>query len=204
MMEKPTDAAMEAPTAMMEKPTDAAMEAPTAMMEKPTDAAMEAPTAMAEQPTAMVEQPMAMADLAPWQKVSFTNVRSGESFTLADFAGRPVYVETMATWCPKCHEQLGNVQSAAEQLGEAGPVFIAISVETELSAAELARYAEKNGFGMIFAVATPEALVALTEAFGRTITNPPATPHFLIRADGTVGELQTGIKSTDALLASFK
>jgi thiol-disulfide isomerase/thioredoxin len=194
MMEKPTDAAMmEKPTdaAMMEKPTDAAM------MEKPTDAAM------MEKPTdaAMMEKPTdaAMMERAAWLDLPLTDVATGESFTLASFAGRPVYVETMATWCPNCKSQLMSVQEAIGRTQEQKPVFVAISVETTLPAADLAQYASDNGFEMVFAVATPELLQALAETYGRTITNPPSTPHFIIDAAGHHGELMTGASSADTI-----
>ncbi len=46
-----------------------------------------------------------------------------------------------------------------------------------------------------------EMLQALAAQFGQTIANPPATPHFVIRPDGTTGDLVTGIKSTAEILA---
>lgn len=152
------------------------------------------PAAMAEQPTEAaiageaIEQPT-------WMKLPLTDVRTGKSFTLADYAGQVVYVETMATWCPNCRTQLSNVQQSLALFGENKPVFVAISVETTLAPQDLAAYAEENGFEVIFAVATPELLQALNESFGRTITNPPSTPHFLIAANGTHSELRTGFST---------
>ena len=56
---------------------------------------------------------------------------------------------------------------------------------------------------MMFAVATPELLTALVEEFGRTITSPPSTPHFIIRPDGTTTDLTTGIEAPEVLLAQI-
>ena len=39
-----------------------------------------------------------------------------QTFTLADFAGKTVYVEPMATWCTNCRQQLGNVTEAKAEL----------------------------------------------------------------------------------------
>jgi len=36
--------------------------------------------------------------------------------------------------------------------------------------------------------------------FGRTITNPPSTPHFIIRPDQTTTALTTGIESEAEIL----
>jgi thiol-disulfide isomerase/thioredoxin len=144
-----------------------------------------------------------MNERPAWQTISLTDARTGETFTLADFAGKTVFIETMATWCPNCRQQLANVKSAAERADAEQVVFIAISVETDLSPATLAQYADDNGFGWTFAVATPELVQALGATFGPTIANPPATPHFLIRPDGSHSDLVTGFESGDAILAAL-
>ena len=147
--------------------------------------------------------PAMMMELLPWQTIVLTNARTGEPFTLADFAGKTVFVETMATWCPNCRQQLTNVKSAAARANPETAVFVAISVETDLPPATLAQYADDNGFDWTFAVATPEMVQALAETFGQTIANPPATPHFLILPDGSHGDLVTGFESGDQILANI-
>ncbi|HMP39552.1 MAG TPA: redoxin family protein [Roseiflexaceae bacterium] len=175
---------------MAEQPTT---EQPTA--EQPTT---EQPTT--EQPT--TEQPT--TEQPAWQTLSLINARSGASFTLGDFAGKTVYVEPMATWCSKCREQLIQLNMVRNQLDNDRFVFIALSVETAISSAELARYADTQGFDFIFAVMTPELLLALSDTFGRTISNPPATPHFIILPDGSTSGLSTGIKPADMLLTALQ
>lgn len=159
-----------------------------------------AETALTATPVMTEDPAPAAAALAPWQTVALTNARTGESFTLGDFGGKTVFVEPMATWCTNCRSQLNNVSAARTQLNSDDVVFIAISVETNLDAATLAQYADTHGFDWTFAVATPELLTELTLAFGRTITNPPSTPHFIIRPDGTVTPLVTGIETADQIL----
>ncbi|MDX2160421.1 MAG: TlpA disulfide reductase family protein [bacterium] len=132
-----------------------------------------------------------------------TNARTGETFTFADFAGQTVFVEPMATWCTNCRQQLGHVRSAREQLGDS-VVFIALSVETNIASADLASYADDQGFDWQFAVLTPELLGELVNTFGRTISNPPSTPHFILRPDGTTTTLFTGIKSPDEIIAQVQ
>jgi len=144
-----------------------------------------------------------VTELPAWQTLPVTNARTGETFTFADFAGQTVFVEPMATWCSNCRQQLGNVRSAREQLGE-NVIFIALSVETNISSADLAAYADTNSFEWHFAVMTPELLGELVNAFGRTISNPPSTPHFIIRPDGTVSALTTGIESASEIVARIQ
>ena len=56
------------------------------------------------------------AERASWQQLPLVDARTGESFTLADFAGKTVYVEPMATWCTNCRQQLRTVRDIYTQL----------------------------------------------------------------------------------------
>ena len=132
-----------------------------------------------------------------------TDARTGEVFTLADFRGQPVYVENFATWCTNCRQQLQHVQAAAANAPD-DVAFISLSVETDLSADDIASYAADEGFDDIrFAVMSPELLAAMNERMGTSALNPPSTPHFVIAADGSIGELVTGFEEPDQVLASL-
>jgi thiol-disulfide isomerase/thioredoxin len=143
-------------------------------------------------------------ELPDWQLLPLTDVRDGATFTLADFAGKTVFVEPMATWCTNCRMQLFNVQQARAELSESDFLFVGLSVETNLNQASLAQYTQGFGFDWAFAVASPELLQALVDEFGRAIVNPPSTPHFIIRPDGSFGELVTGIESAEQLISRLQ
>lgn len=128
---------------------------------------------------------------APWQTIEIVDV-DGQAFTLSELAGRPVFVENFATWCPTCRAQLGRTQEAAAAMGD-DAVFVVLSVETDLSADDVREYAQDNGFtSMRFAVMSDELLAAFADAFGTSAVNPPSTPHVVIAADGTAGAMETG------------
>ena len=159
---------------------------------------------MADEPMddeAMDEEAMAeeaMADVPAWQTMTITDV-DGATFTLDDFHGTPVLVETFATWCPNCREQLQDTNALAAAAGDDVQV-IALSIETDLSPDEVRAYAETNGFDDVrFAVMTPELLAALVDAHGNTVANAPSTPKFVIDAMGHAGELSTGSASVEDL-----
>jgi thiol-disulfide isomerase/thioredoxin len=141
--------------------------------------------------TSAVERPS-------WQLLPLTNAQTGESFTLADFAGKTVFVEPFATWCTNCRQQLTYVNEVRANFGE-DVVFIALSVEPNIGNEALAQYASEQGFDLLFAAMSPDLLRELVALHGQTITNPPATPHFIIRADGSTTELTTGIESPEAI-----
>ena len=159
----------------------------------------------AEEMAEEMEDTAVAADGPVWKTTTLTDVRSGETFTLADFEGKTVFVETMATWCTNCRRQLLNVTQAKDQLGDTEDVvFVAISVETNISDAELLNYTEETGYFFTFAVATPEMVVSLADSFGQTITNPPSTPHFIIRPDGSTTELVTGFEGPDDIIENIQ
>jgi thiol-disulfide isomerase/thioredoxin len=144
------------------------------------------------------------ADMLPaWQTIALTNAVTGESFTLGDFQGKTVFVEPMATWCSNCRAQQGEVRKAKAQLGE-DVVFIALSLETNLAPEELAAYAQDNGFDWTYAVMPVDLLSGLADQFGRSITNAPSTPHFIIRPDGTFSELSTGIDPAGTIVTKIQ
>lgn len=142
----------------------------------------------------------ALAQDSSWRDLPLTDAKTGDTFSLGDFAGETVYVEPMATWCSNCRQQLGNVREAKAQLGDE-VTFVALSVETTLSADELARYADDQGFDFTFAVMTPEVLRALAAEFGQSVTSPPSTPHFIIHPDGSTSGLLTGSSTPNEIVA---
>lgn len=162
--------------------------------EAPAAQATEDASVLADVLSAGVEQPA-------WQTTALVNATTGETFTLADFAGKTVYVEPMATWCTNCKAQQGQVRTVREQLGEENYVFVSLSVEPNDTTEGLAAYLVRENFPWAFAIAPTEMIAALVEQFGRSVTTPPSTPHFVISPDGAVSQLMTGQHSADELVA---
>lgn len=179
-----------------ESPTSLPEASPTSPQAQPTvapDGPSPVQTPASEEPPS-TERPL-------WQTLPLIDSRTGVSFTLGDFAGKTVFVEAMATWCSNCRAQMNQVRDAAARLDSTAFVFVGLSVETNISAGDLASYVDAQNFPWTFAVLTPDALIALTNEFGRSISNPPVTPHFVIRPDGTFSELAAGrIHSADDLI----
>ena len=135
-----------------------------------------------------------------WTQAILENAQTGETFTLADFAGKTVFIEAMATWCPACRQAQDNMRAARNQIDSEDVVWISLSVETFLDNGELAQYADNAGYDWLFTVSSDALLGDLTEVFGGLVNNPPALPHFLIRPDGTVSELSGGLHSPERLI----
>jgi thiol-disulfide isomerase/thioredoxin len=138
-----------------------------------------------------------------WHLLPLTDARTGETFTFRDFAGKTVYVTPMATWCGNCRAQLGVVREVRARVDPARVVFVALSVETSLPHAKLARYADAAGFDWVFAVTSLELYEELIATFGYSVGNPSVSPHFIIRPDGSTSALATGDFSVESLIESL-
>lgn len=145
--------------------------------------------------------PASEAPAEPLLAVELTDVRSGETFTLAQLAAEegPVLLEPMAIWCSSCRAQQHEVKRAHE----AG-AFTSVSLDVELSEIpeDLARYATDQDWDWHFAVADADLYRLLQERFGRLVTHPPSTPLIVVERDGTVRPLEfgVGVRSAEELL----
>jgi hypothetical protein len=190
-----------------------ACSAPPASTPMPTPEPMsEAPSAGATSDAGPTDAPTSEATSSPSPEVSeapadallaieLTDVRSGDTFTLATLAADhgPVLLEPMAVWCSSCRAQQREVMRAHE-LGS----FTSVSLDVELTEdpEDLAAYAEREGFDWRFAMADAALYRLLQERFTPAATNPPSTPLIIIEGDGTVRFLEpgVGIRSAEQLL----
>jgi hypothetical protein len=188
-----------APTteAMMEKPEDSMMEekspTPDAMMghETPTAGVM---SDAAATPQAMMESPA-------WFSAAMTNVNTGASFTIQDFKGKVILVETMAVWCSNCLRQQGQVKALHEALGQRDDfVSIGLDIDPNEDASRLRSFVSAQGFDWVYAVAPADVSRELASLYGDQFLNPPSTPMLAIDRHGIVHPLPFGIKSADELM----
>jgi thiol-disulfide isomerase/thioredoxin len=138
----------------------------------------------------------------PLLAYELVDVRSGETFTLAELAAeKPVVVETMAIWCSTCRAQQREV---VEAHGMADFHSVGIDVDPNERAEDLADYAVREGFDWRFAMADASVVQLLTERYGFGVTNPPSTPTFIVTADGGIRALEFGhVRSADELVAEL-
>jgi thiol-disulfide isomerase/thioredoxin len=141
---------------------------------------------------------------AAWAQTELTDVATGETFRIADLAGKTVIVETMAIWCTKCYAQQGDVYAALEQLDPERVAYVLLDVDPSESAEALAEYRERNGFTGTYAIADRATARALVDEFGDQMVNPPATPMILIGSDGRITLTPFGHKSaTDVVQLAY-
>jgi len=134
-----------------------------------------------------------------WATAELTDVATGQPFRIADFAGRTVFVETMAIWCSNCRAQQGRFTEALGRLDPARVAYVVLTVEPSETADDLARYREKNSFAGTYAVAGRDVSAALDSEFGPNVLNPPSVPVVVIAPDGAV-TFRTGAESADEIV----
>ena len=137
--------------------------------------------------------PSGSADRPEWFGLEMTDVRTGQPFTINDFAGKVVLLETMAIWCPTCRRQADEVVRLHELLGHPADL-VSISLDTAMSedAAMLKDYAEKLGYDWNIAVAPLLVARALGNLYSAEYLNPPVSPMLVIDREGNVIGLPYG------------
>ncbi len=133
--------------------------------------------------------------LPAWATIPLTDVRTGETFTLAGTGDRVVFVEPMAVWCSSCRQQQETAKEAVAGLDPSGITWVALDVDPNETPEMLARFADDNEFPFTYAIAGVELSRALADAFGAQVLSPPSTPVIVIGTDGTVTLTEFGHKS---------
>lgn len=145
-------------------------------------------------PTAVSESP------APeWYSFELIDARTGEPFTMNDFAGRVVLIEAMAIWCPTCLEQQAEVKALHDILGESDLVSVSLDVDLHEDEASLKRYAAEHELDWRVAVAPLAVARALGNLYSAQYLNPPVSPMLLIDRHGTAFQLPYGVKTAEVL-----
>ncbi len=146
----------------------------------------------------------ASAGAPDWFDFELVDVVTGEAFTINDFAGKVVLVETMAQWCPTCRSQQDEVAKLHGLLGASSDlVSVSIDIDLNEDAPTLKVYAAKQGYDWRMAVATKPLAHALDSEYGTQYLNPPSAPMLFVDRNGTVHTLRFGVKSAEDLRATL-
>ncbi len=146
-----------------------------------------------------------MMDVPGWFSTPLIDVNQGLEFTIDEFEGQVVLVETMAVWCSNCLRQQREVQALHTALGEREDfISIALDIDPNEDAHILRNFAAQNGFDWYYVVASAEVASQIGELYGQQFLNPPSTPILLIDRHGEVHTLPFGIKTAAELQTSVE
>jgi thiol-disulfide isomerase/thioredoxin len=174
--------------------------AQTAVPAPSTQAAVPAPSTQTAVPATATLAPGSAKAKPDWFAIKLTDVLTGETFTINDFAGKVILVQTMAEWCPSCAYQQNEVKILS-QLVSSPESLVVVSLDEDLHEDEpsLKKYANHFEFSWHFAVAPIEVDRALGNLYSAEYLNPPLNPMLIIDRRGTVYGLPWGFKSAEAL-----
>lgn len=140
-----------------------------------------------------------------WFEIKLTDARTGTTFTINDFAGKVVLLETIAMWCPNCLFQANEVIKLHKSLGNPDDlVSVSLDVDLHEDEASLREYVQEYGLEWYFAVAPLELQRALGNLYNAEYLNPPLSPMLIIDRDGNVHQLEYGYKDVDTLKKSVE
>ena len=135
-----------------------------------------------------------------WFDMELTDVQTNEIFTMNDYAGKVVLLQTMAIWCPNCVVQANQVRNLHEALGNPEDLIsVSLDVDINEDSSSLKEYAYGYGFDWHFAVAPLEVARALGNLYTAQYLNPPLDPMLIIDREGNVHHLEYGIKDAETL-----
>ena len=135
----------------------------------------------------------------PWATAILTDVSTGETFTIAQLAGKPIFIESMAIWCSNCRAQQARFAEAFSKMAPGIASYVVLTVDPSETAEDLARYKADRGFTGFYAVAGKDVTKALEAEFGPNAINPPSVPLVFVSATGEVS-FGTGGESVDDIL----
>jgi len=130
-----------------------------------------------------------------WRTIELTDVRSGTTFSVADFTGRPVLIQPFTLTCPICIRQQAEI-SRLHASGGIPFVMIGLDIDPNGDEASLRAYTGQHDYYGFYARSPPEMTRSLIGQFGMAILSPAQAPLVLICPDGTARLLSPGIKSS--------
>jgi cytochrome c biogenesis protein CcmG, thiol:disulfide interchange protein DsbE len=152
-----------------------------------------APSGFTEIEIAGAATAVRVGDVAP---VFSATTIDGTEVSLADYAGRPVWLTFGASWCADCRAEAPDIQAAWERYGSEGLLVLSIAIQEDAPTAKT--YAERAGLTFP-TVADPRTEIARRFGLFGTPT------HYFIGRDGRVEEIRLGglqPEDMDTLIAS--
>ncbi|MBI2507635.1 redoxin family protein [Candidatus Woesearchaeota archaeon] len=126
------------------------------------------------------------------------DINSQKIFTINDFNGKPILLESFAVWCPVCTKQQGKIKELHEEIGDS---VVSISLDTDSNEDEekVREHLQRNKFDWYYAISPAELTKELIEEFGTSVINAPQAPVILICQDQSAKMLGRGVKSVSEL-----
>jgi cytochrome oxidase Cu insertion factor (SCO1/SenC/PrrC family) len=134
-----------------------------------------------------------------WLSVPVNDALTGKIFTVNDLKGKVVLVEGMATWCPTCWAQSGELKALKQKLNAGdGFVIISLALDSKEDAAALKDFAKTGGFDWYFVTSSIGMYRDIGTLYGATYLDPTLVPLLIVDKHGKVQNFRKGkIPSTE-------
>ncbi len=133
-----------------------------------------------------------------WRDMTLTDARTKVTFKLSDYSGKVVILEMMDPGCPICKDQLKEIATALEVVGDNA---VAVSVDIGYKGeGALVKWAEANNATWPVAFISKDFSGALVSEFGGEVVYPGNTPVIIIGPSGTAQVTDPGIKKAATLV----
>lgn len=120
---------------------------------------------------------------------AFTGVTyDGKKISLADYAGKPLWLTFGASWCPDCRSEAPDVEAAYQKYTAKGLQVVAVFISE--SASDIAAYAGRAGLTFPITVDQNTVIASTYQTLG-------IPTHFFIGADGKIREIRIGALHAD-------
>ena len=129
----------------------------------------------------------AVGDVAPDFKAVLPD---GTPVSLAQYAGKPVWLTFGASWCADCRAESTDIEAAYERYRDRGLVVLGVFIDE--GASDVSSYARRAG--LTFPIAVDERSVVADRY--RTLGIPT---HYFIGADGRIKEVRIGALHADEM-----
>jgi len=138
-----------------------------------------------------------------WMDAELKDVRTGQTFKISDFKGKPVLVESFAVWCPICTQQQKETKKME---AEADNEIVSVSINTDPNEDEerVRSHITRNDFTWLYSIAPIEVTRSLIDQFSPKVVNVPLVPIILVCPDQSTKLLPFGVKSAERLKAEVK
>lgn len=124
---------------------------------------------------------------------------SGKVFHLADFAGKPLYIDLWASWCGPCCQEIPYLAKFAESLGK-NPEIVCISISIDDERADWTAKLEEEKPSWPQYIATAQGQASISNRYFIS-----AIPRFLlIDPEGKIASVNAPRPSSPDLLESLK
>jgi len=145
-----------------------------------------------------IENSMSLSPGAAAPEIEMEDI-SGKIFHLADFQGKPLYIDLWASWCGPCCAEIPHLAKLVESLGT-DPEIVCISISIDDDRNNwTAKLAEEDSSWPQF-LATKEGMRAVSKDYGVS-----GIPRFiLINPDGTLASVNAPRPSDPGILESLK